>query len=161
MHWIDKKFRTNKTRYILQALAAVPVLLALLIFQDVLSDVMVASLGASTFIACTVPHQRASSPRFFIGGYCMGIIAGIAMHVMYGALAQHTVWMLHIGQALAVGLALLLMVVFNFEHPSAAALALTLVGSDHIWAMAGLSLLCIILLSVIKAGCRKWMIDLL
>ncbi len=75
---LDSRLRTdNIRRYALQcSLATVVVLILLVALDAVTQTVLIAALGASTFIAFAVPRSLVSSPRCMIGGYLIGIIAG-------------------------------------------------------------------------------------
>jgi len=131
---IDEKFKKHKARYMLQCGLTTVCVLILLLLMDVISDrVIVASLGASSFIAFTMPHAHTSSPRFLIAGYVIGILsAWICSSLFYLLVGNQQFIAFHISchiffGALAVGLSVFLMVVTNSEHPPAAALALGLV----------------------------------
>ncbi len=73
----DRLRRDNLNRYLLQCtLASVVVLILLLILDTVTQTVLIAALGASTFIAFAVPRSLQSEPRYMIGGYLVGILVG-------------------------------------------------------------------------------------
>jgi CBS-domain-containing membrane protein len=136
--------------------------------MDVISDrVIVASLGASSFIAFTMPHARTSGPRFLIAGYVIGIIsAWICANISHLLIGNQQYMAYHISYhiifgALAVGLSVFLMVVTNSEHPPAAALALGLVMDGCPPVSVIVSLIGITALCLIKAVLKRYMIDLL
>jgi CBS-domain-containing membrane protein len=93
----------------------------ILIYLDFVFDVtLVASLGATSFILFTIPHKNASRVQYIVGGYMMGILVGSLC--FYGLqllpfIAPST-W-----GAIAIGCSMFIMVIFNFEHPPAAAVA--------------------------------------
>jgi len=134
----DRKFRRNKLRYVLQCLlAGVSVLLVLAILDPMSNAAVIAALGASCFIAFTMPHAKVSRPRFLIGGYAIGLLAGTACYWLsqltwpgpLATLQQHSYMAFG---AMAVALAIFLMVVTDTEHPPAASLALGMVlGKWH------------------------------
>ena len=65
MKVFDEKFRGNKARYILQCiLATLSVLIVLLSLDAMANAVIIAALGASFFIAFTMPEAQVSRPRF-------------------------------------------------------------------------------------------------
>ena len=81
MRIFDQKFHDNKIKYFCQTLfGGLAVGTALLLFDIVNRPVIIASLGASAFIAFTMPRQRISGPRYLLGGYSIGIIVGVIMH---------------------------------------------------------------------------------
>ena len=151
----DRLRKDNIKRYALQcSLAAAVVLILLLVLDAVTQTVLIAALGASSFIAFAVPRSLHSSPRCLIGGYVVGIIAGYLMATLNMAFNFSGVANVHLGVivfgALATGFAMFLMVATKTEHPPAAALALGLVlnewdGMTLVVVMAG-----IIVLSICK-----------
>jgi CBS-domain-containing membrane protein len=133
MLFFDEKFKTDKLRYLLQCLMAAAVVFAILLALDTIRDAaVIAALGASSFIAFTMPHMNVSHPRFLIGGYVVGIITGCGSHHLLRAsssvqaVSEHATLLLMLFGALAVGLAIFTMVITNTEHPPAASLALGL-----------------------------------
>lgn len=133
MKFFDEKFLSNKGSYIVQTLIATVTVLIVLFILDALYDTtIIASLGASSFIAFTMPHADNSKPRFLIGGYIVGIIVGsicnylnnIDFYTPLVFFSQNS--HIFLG-AIAVGLSIFIMVITNTEHPPAAALALGLV----------------------------------
>ena len=74
MKVFDDKFKTNKSQYILQSMLATSTIIVVLIILDIITDaIIIASFGASSFIAFLMPHLRVSKGRFMIGGYLVGI----------------------------------------------------------------------------------------
>lgn len=131
----DRLRRENVSRYLLQcALAGVFVLVLLLILDAVTQTVLIAALGASTFIAFAVPRSLHSDPRHMVGGYLVGIFSGCLMEMLNAAFSipnlvtAHAIMILF--GALAIGLAMFTMVMTKTEHPPAAALALGLVLNE-------------------------------
>jgi CBS-domain-containing membrane protein len=157
---IDKKFKDNKARYILQcALATVCVLIILFVLDPLTDTTTIAALGASSFIAFTMPHKRVSRPRLMIGGYVIGLIVG---YICFRLLTWPTLVVLEIVQrygqvafgALAVGTSIFLMVITDSEHPPAAGLALAFVitGTDAVTvAVVGLGIVCLSLAKTLLA----------
>lgn len=158
--------RSNLQRYILQcALASVAVLILLLVMDAVTQTVLIAALGASSFIAFAVPRSLQSDPRYMIGGYLVGMTCGCLMSLSHtyfhfnDAIADHTVMVVF--GALATGLAMFVMVATKTEHPPAAALALGLVLNE--WDL--LTLLVVLTgvaaLSIVKKLILPMLMDLL
>lgn len=122
-------------RYMLQcSLAGIVVFVLLLVMDTVTQTVLIAALGASSFIAFAVPRSPHSGPRHLIGGYVVGILAGGLMAFLSealgpsGGIVGHAV--IIVFAALAMATAMFLMVVTKTEHPPAAALALGLVLNE-------------------------------
>ncbi len=133
---LDSLLRTDDLkRYAIQcSLAAGVVLILLVVLDAVTQTVLIAALGASTFIAFAVPRSLVSSPRCMIGGYLVGILAGALMSTLHTSIGISDLVMAHVSLivfgALATGIAMFLMVVTKTEHPPAAALALGLVLNE-------------------------------
>lgn len=161
----DSQFRLNNfKRYGLQCgLAGVGVLVLLLVLDAVTQTVLIASLGASAFIAFAVPRSLHSSPRHLIGGYVIGIFSGIAMSSLYSLFTLDGTWdhaIMIIFGALAISIAMFTMVVTRTEHPPAAALALGLVLNEWDLVTLMVVLVGVIGLSVIKRLVTPLLMDL-
>ena len=167
MRVLDEKFKGSKGRYVFQCFLATLSVLAVLLILDVISDAaVIAVLGASSFIAFTMPEAHASRPRFMIGGYLVGIAAGGLCHYLSLAppLAQLPVFeetSCIVFGALAVGLAIFVMVVTDTEHPPAAGLALGLVLEEYSLTTVVVALVGIVSLSVVKAALKPALKNLL
>jgi CBS-domain-containing membrane protein len=132
MRIIDEKFRDNVPRYILQCALATSLIAIVLVFLDVLTHTAtVAALGASSFIAFTMPRYDVSKPRFMIGGYLVGISVGCFCHFLSLSLCMTCLFVSPrvsyiVFGALSVGLAIFLMVITDTEHAPATSVALGL-----------------------------------
>lgn len=131
--------RGSRVRKVLQSALATASILAILLMLDALSDTtIVATLGASAFVAFVTHESRFSQPRYLIGGYLAGVLSGCLCHSLsviptIAHIAVVDQWSHVIFGAIAVGLAILLMLATGTEHPPAAGLALGLVlnGWDY------------------------------
>ncbi len=161
----DRHFRLdNFRRYGLQCgLAGVVVLALLLILDAVTQTVLIASLGATAFIAFAVPRSLHSGPRHLIGGYFIGVVAGAVMAYLYSLTASWGTWdhaiMIMFG-ALAISFAMFVMVVTRSEHPPAAALALGLVLNEWDLMTLAVVLTGVVCLSVVKSMVSPMLMDL-
>jgi len=164
---LDEKFRKNKLRYVLQCLLATVAVGVLLTILDAISDAaVIGALGASSFIAFTMPHANVSRARFLIGGHCMGVVAGMLCHwaSRWPVLAEvplvsgnETV----LFGALAVGLAIFLMVTTDTEHPPAAGVALGLVLEQRPWGTVAVILVGVVVLALMRRALQRWLLNLL
>ena len=131
----------------------------------VTQTVLIASLGASAFIAFAVPLSLHSSPRHMIGGYIVGILAGGTMSYLYTSLDVSVPFIenaaMIIFGALATSTAMFIMVVTRTEHPPAAALALGLVLNEWNMLTIGVVLAGIVGLSLFKRLVLPLLMDLL
>jgi CBS-domain-containing membrane protein len=147
----DSYFRLdNFKRHGLQCgLAGLGVLLLLLVLDAVTQTVLIASLGASAFIAFAVPRSLHSDPRHLVGGY----VTGVAMSSFYALFSLQGTWdhaIMIVFGALAISVAMFAMVVTRTEHPPAAALALGLVLNEWDLLTLVVVLVGVIGLSIIK-----------
>ncbi len=165
IRFLDEKFRDNKDRYIAQSiLGGLALAVSLVFFVVVRQPVIIASFGASCFIAFTMPHKESSRPRYLIGGYFIGVIVGCLIHCATILPIDHylTQKVLHIiAGGTAVALAMFLMTVTNTEHAPATSIALGLVINDWTFQTVVFIMLGIIAISVIQKLLKGWMIDLL
>ncbi|MEJ2108182.1 MAG: HPP family protein [Acidiferrobacteraceae bacterium] len=154
MRLLDDKFKARKKRYLLQCGLATCVVFAVLFVLDAVTNTtIIASLGASAFIAFALPHARLSRPRFLLGGYLIGTIVGCTCSYLFSLpllmqLPLASAWLDQVSGAAAVGLTMLLMVITNTEHPPAAGLALGFVlNTWNLWTvvvvLGGIALLVI------------------
>ncbi len=163
---IDSKYRRNKFRYFAQSLGmTLTILMVLLLLDSVQQTVLIASLGASAFIAFAVPRSYASRPRALVGGYVVGTILGCSYSLLAAWFAGRLAVDLHtlqiVGGALATGCSFFIMVLTDTEHPPAAALSLGYVLNPWDTGTVLVVLFGILALSTIKEIARPKMMDLL
>lgn len=162
----DRHFRLeNIKRYGLQCgLAGLAALALLLVLDAVTQTVLIASLGASAFIAFAVPRSLHSDPRHLIGGYIVGMASGVSMASLYtlaaAAGSSDHATMIIFG-ALAISLAMFFMVLTRSEHPPAAAVALGLVLNEWDLMTLAVVLTGVIGLSLIKRIVLPMLMDLI
>lgn len=165
MEVIDKRALKKYPRYLKQCLLATAVIVAVIYSLDVVSHtVIIATLGATTFIVFAMPHNYASSPRRIIGGYLVGIIVGLAVFYLNSSILNMGIstdynFSVLLG-GLAVGASTLLMAFTNTEHPPAAGLAMGLVfntwTTDTLLVISG----AVFFLALSKHLLGKWLINL-
>jgi CBS-domain-containing membrane protein len=168
MNIFDEKFKTHKVKYVLQCALATCSVFVVLLLLDILHDTaIIAALGASSFIAFTMPGAQVSRPKFLIGGYLFGILAGTFCHYLsvWLPLAQWHVAAQEFSDvlfgALSVGLAIFLMVITDTEHPPAAGLALGFVLNDWNHFTVMVVVVGIVSLSILKTLLKPVLMDLL
>ncbi|MCD4814242.1 HPP family protein [bacterium] len=167
MEYFDEKFSKNKASYISQCILATMAIFVILLFLDIESNaVLISALGASSFIAFTMPHAQVSKPRFLIGGYFVGTLSGLGCQLIEHYRILVNISFLHnnihiVMAALAVGLAIFIMVITNTEHPPAAGLAFGMAIQDISFQTISIVLIGIIALSVVKAVLKPSLQNLL
>ena len=166
MKLFDDKFEGAKGRYVLQCLLATVSILAVLVILDAIANAaVIAALGASSFIAFTMPETRSSRVRFMVGGYVVGIAVGTLCWGLSLLVPQQSPQIQRYVEvlfaALSVGLAIFVMVLTNTEHPPAASLTLGLVLSEWSVLTIVVALIGIVVLCTIKRALRPVLRNLL
>lgn len=158
---VDKKFKSNKGYYIFQCTLVVVILAVLFSMLDFLFDtVLVAALGATSFIVFTGPFKEISKARYVIGGYAIGIIVGLIFFNAFEWLSiAHGLF--PVFSALSVGVSMFLMVVFDFEHPPAAGVSLGLMMNGGSIYSVVVALVGILFVLLMRRLLSKLLIDLL
>lgn len=157
---LDAKFRRIPGHYVVQCLLAAAATMVVVALLDSLHEMaLIASLGASAFIAFTMPESHISDARYLVGGYVVGLVVGVAFGLTFRALALPAEGASRYAAdivlgGLAVGVAIFLMVLLNLEHPPAAGIALGLV-MNHEW---GLFTLAVILGAITALSALKWLL---
>jgi len=162
----DKAFLRSPKPYIVQSLLAALTVAVILTFVETLTHAaIVAALGSSVFIVFAMPNTIAAEPRRIIGGHITGLITGSLIYFIFfsGPPAEYfeSIELIHwIPAAIAVGLSLFVMTVFNFEHPPAASTALGVV--THEWSIMTVVFVLIfaISLAIVKKLLKSYLKDL-
>ena len=116
---VKDKFKRLWKYYILQSFLAVLVLFILLLIMDESKVVVISSMGATSFIVFAMPKSVSAQTRHVIGGHLVGLASG--------AIFYYPVLPYYVEYPLAVGIAILIMVALDVEHPPAAGTALAVV----------------------------------
>ncbi len=130
VRWVDAKFIRRPRIYLVQALLAAAVLVAILVAEDALTNgAIVAAIASSVAVVFFAPHSVASSPFRIVGGHLSGVVAGLctvgAMLLLPDSVAANQ-WAIHVLQGASLALVILFMTVTNTEHTPAAGTALGL-----------------------------------
>jgi len=118
-----QEFRRHWKHYVFQSLFATLATFAVLLVLQFQHLVISASIGSTVFIVFAMPKSVTARPRNVIGGHLTGFFCGSLC-----ALIPHATVVVTLGvYALAVGISMFLMVVFDMEHPPASGTALGVV----------------------------------
>ena len=143
--------------YLFQSLAAALSIFIVLLFLTTQHAVIIASIGATTFIVFAMPKSITAKPRNVIGGHIAGIIAGSLC-----ALIPHQLPLCNIAvYSCSVGLSMFIMVVTNTEHPPASATALGVAIHGFSFEVTIAILTSTIVLSLIHHYCKRYLRDLI
>ncbi len=142
---IKRKFKELWKYYLLQSLLATIVLFILVLILGQYKLVVISAMGATTFIVFAMPKAVSAKTRNIIGGHLVGLACG--------AIFYFTTLPYFFEYPLAVGLAFLLMVTLDVEHPPAVGTALAVVINE-----VSLDVFVTIMLSaVILSQCRYYL----
>jgi len=165
MSIIDKHARRYFTQYIKQCLIAIAVVVAILFFLDIARyTVIVASLGATTFVVFAIPHSYSAVARRICGGYLVGVAVGISLFYVDTYLAAlpfiHAEVLNIVIGGTAVGASIFIMAITNTEHPPAAGLSMGLTFNP--WSVEAIIVIFIAVftLCLCKHFLRKWLINM-
>jgi len=135
---LDPKFRDNRRSYFIQCSFATIYMFFILAFLNLVTQTaIVAALGATTFIVFAMPNGYTAKKRVILGGYTVGAISGYFFSLLYKFLEtipmfqEYSQVLMLVMCSLSIAVCVFVMVLFNFEHPPAAGLALALVS--NIW----------------------------
>lgn len=123
------EFRRYWKAYILQSLLAAVSIFLIVLVLGMQQSVLVASLGATTFVVFALPNKFTAQPRNVIGGHAVGLVCGKIGYLLLQLIPGATTVEEAAGLGLAVGLAIFIMVVFDMEHPPAAGTAFGVVAT--------------------------------
>lgn len=162
---LDPQFKKNPRPYIVQSLLALAVFFLVLLFvEKVTQVVIVAALGASTFIIFSMPHSITAQPRRLIGGHVVGLVSGSVCHFIFvdqlAVVLGDRTMLAALTIAMAIALSMFLMAVTNTEHPPAAATSIGLLTAGLSWAPILFVLMFAGLLAIIHYVLRRYLVDL-
>jgi len=115
-----KEFRTFWKNYVFQSLFATLAIFIVLLFLSLQHAVIIASIGATTFIVFAMPKNITAQPRNVVGGHLVGLTCGSLCALIPHQTFLHSILI----YSLAVGLSIFIMVVTDTEHPPASGTAL-------------------------------------
>ena len=153
---ITKELQLYWKHYVFRSLAASLSVLIILLFLTIQDAVIVASIGATTFIVFAMPKSITAKPRNVIGGQIAGIIVGALCALIPHQLLLPTIAV----YSLSVGLSMFVMVVTNTEHPPASGTALGVAINGFSLYVAATMIISVIVLSLIHQCFKRYLRDL-
>lgn len=160
----DKRFKPNALKYIFQCLLATGVILfALLAFDILKTTAIIATVGSSAFIVFAMPNAKTAKTRNLLGGYAVGMGAGIPLDLV----ARHLIaagWTSKptevVFASISVGVAIFLMVILDVEHPPSAGAAMGFVINEWDGRTVVFILLTLLIFVLAKRFLKNYLIDL-
>ena len=175
MKILDRKFLAHKMSYLQQSLFAAAYIFAIIVSfghlarTELLGAVGISAIASSAFIVFALCDSQVAQTRRLIGGYCISMLIGFVCHIIVfqldfvGLQSMSLIkeYGVDLMGALAVGLAVLLMSIFDMEHPPAAGFALGLVLEP--WNAVSLAVvaLALVILAIAQRIFRSMSISLL
>ena len=157
----DPNLKERLPNFIIQSLAAgVTVAILIALYHSIIDyGIVIASIGASSFIIFCMPNHITALPRRAIGGHFVGIISGGIGWSILQYFGETTTFIMSIAYGLSVSVAVFLMVSFDAEHAPAAgtAIAVATLGVDI---STMFILLAVIFMSLIKKILGQKLVDL-
>lgn len=149
-----QELRLHWKNYLFQSLAASLSIYIVLLILTTHEAVIVASIGATTFIVFAMPDSVPARAFNVIGGH----LAGIAVGCLSAWLAQQM--MPALACALAVGLSMFVMVVTDTEHPPASGTALGIALHGFSFSTTSTILASSVVLALIHYFARRYLRNL-
>jgi CBS-domain-containing membrane protein len=139
--------------YLMQSIAATVIVFIIFLVITPERPVIVASIGASTFIVFAMPGNHTAQPKRVIGGHIIGILCG-SFFSLFPQMAMLPSILIY---SIAVGLSIFLMVALNLEHPPASGTALGIALNGFSIEVATAVVLSAVVLSIAHIiVCRKF-----
>jgi CBS-domain-containing membrane protein len=155
--FIDNKFKSNWKSYVIQSsFAALSVFIIILILK-MEHAVVIASIGATAFIVFAMPNNITAKPKKIIGGHLVGLITGS----FFAIFTNDYLILTALIYSAAVGVAFLIMVITDTEHPPAAGTALGLSITGYSIDAVVAVLTSVIILSIIQFFAKSKLKDLI
>jgi hypothetical protein len=159
--------RLDKTHLLWQCIAAIVYVTFVLVCLDIVSSnqllwaVGSSSLASSAYLVFSQPRCSSSNELHLLGGYFIAIVCGLLVrHLAVGVMQHwqlpswlviahdpHMFWM---SGSIAVGITMVLMLIFHLEHPPAAGLSLVLVIEQRSYEIVAVMFLLVVLLAGIQ-----------
>ncbi|MFC1739508.1 HPP family protein [Planctomycetota bacterium] len=158
---IDKEFRKHWKSYVLQSfLASVVIFIVIMTLSIQENPVIIASIGATTFIVFAMPNNLTAQTKNIIGGHLAGLACGFVCHFILHPAFIPSVTAQSFLYALAVGLSIFVMVTIDTEHPPASGTALGAAISGFSWNITITVIVSVVVLSLIHRFFKKHLRDL-
>lgn len=153
---MDAEFRQHWKNYVLQSVLATIVVFIVLYFLSMQHAVIIASLGATSFIVFAMPDYITAQSRNVIGGHIVGLFCGF----LFSLIPHPSLLSSLLVYSLAVGTSIFIMVVTDTEHPPASGTALGVVMTGITLNVLIAVVVSIVILSVIHRLCKPYLKDL-
>ncbi len=155
-----EEFKLHWKNYVIQSLCATFAVYLLILFLTLQDAIVVASIGATTFVVFAMPNSISAQPKNLIGGYLVGLGCGLLCllipkpQFLDPSIANSFI------AASAIGLSIFVMVVTDTEHPAASGLALAVAMNGFSWRVVIAAIISALALSFIHVCFKRFLRDL-
>ncbi len=153
---IVKELRLYWKNYVFQSLFATLAIFIVLLTLSLQEAVIIASIGATTFIVFAMPKSITAKPRNVIGGHIVGLISGSLCALIPHPLFIHSIMV----YSLAVGFSIFIMVITDTEHPPASGTALGVAIHGFSLGVTIAVIISVVILSLIHHLFKRYLRDL-
>lgn len=153
---IVKELRLYWKNYVFQSLFATLAIFIVLLTLSLQEAVIIASIGATTFIVFAMPKSITAKPRNVIGGHIVGLISGSLCALIPHPLFIHSIMV----YSLAVGFSIFIMVITDTEHPPASGTALGVAIHGFSLGVTITVIISVVILSLIHHLFKRYLRDL-
>ncbi|MCK4256753.1 HPP family protein [candidate division WOR-3 bacterium] len=153
---IVKELRLYWKNYVFQSLFATLAIFIVLLTLSLQEAVIIASIGATTFIVFAMPKSITAKPRNVIGGHLVGLISGSLCALIPHPLFLHSIMV----YSLAVGFSIFIMVITDTEHPPASGTALGVAIHGFSLGVTIAVIIRVVILSLIHHLFKRYLRDL-
>ncbi|MBN2182005.1 MAG: HPP family protein [Sedimentisphaerales bacterium] len=150
---IRQKFKKLWKYYIFQSALAALALFIIVLVLGKEKVVVISAMGATAFIVFALPKAASAQTRNVIGGHLVGLTIG--------SLFYYITMPYYVEYPLVVGIAVFIMVAFDFEHPPAAGTALAVVMNEVSWEVFATIMISAVVLSQTRYYLRRYLKDLI
>ena len=154
------EFRSYWKYFVLQSVLATCSVFVILVILGLQEAVIIASLGATTFVVFALPEKITAQPRNVIGGHVVGLLCGLVGSGLFHLMPAQNELLHYTGYAIGVGLSIFFMVISDTEHPPAAGTALAVAMQGYSLRLVFGVLFFTVILSAIRWLLRHHLRDL-
>jgi CBS-domain-containing membrane protein len=163
-HIFDPDFRQKLPHYAFQcALAAISLVFILVIGNTIARTAIVVGIASSAYTVFVIPHSIAATPRRVIGGHIVAIVTSSLLIGSVSITSTDTLGIVttEILAAISVGIAILIMVITDTEHPPAAGTSLGLIFNHFGLESIMFVVFSAVILSIIRLILKDKMVNLI
>lgn len=156
-----KELKLHWQNYLLQSLAATVVIFLLILLIHLHENpVIIASIGATTFIIFATPKSIFATPRSVVGGHLTGLVCGLLGALIMHWFAVDSTVVNSLIYASAVGMAIFVMVAIDTEHAPAAGTALGIAINGFSLHLLIVVMVPVVILAVVHVVFKNYLKDL-